>query len=168
MSLSEKLTKCRRAKKYSQEEVAHTLGVSRQTVSLWENGYAAPTRKNLQKLAQLYEVPLYVLLDGSDIGAEAEPDGAEAERADINNEEVTQGDDLNLNHSNGPQGEKRHIKRWVVLGAVLAVVAVIVVLYFVLRPERSTSENVDYEDMEVSELFPDGYTPEEDNILQEY
>ena len=143
MSLSEKLTKCRRAKKYSQEEVAHTLGVSRQTVSLWENGYAAPTRKNLQKLAQLYEVPLHVLLDGSDIGAEAEPDGAEAERADIN-EEVTQGDDLNLNHSNGPQGEKRHIKRWVVLGAVLAVVAVIVAIIIVITQSKTESENYDY------------------------
>lgn len=59
MRFSENLFALRRAKGLSQEELAEQVGVSRQAVSKWENGEAAP---DLQKLLMLSEV-LGVSLD---------------------------------------------------------------------------------------------------------
>ena len=41
----------------TQEFVAESLGVSRQTVSKWENGSADPSTTNLLAVAKLYDVP---------------------------------------------------------------------------------------------------------------
>ena len=53
-------TRCR----MTQEFVAESLGVSRQTVSKWENGSADPSTTNLLALAKLYGVPAEELLRG--------------------------------------------------------------------------------------------------------
>lgn len=46
----------------TQEFVAETIGVSRQTVSKWENGTSEPSTTNLCALAKLYNVPPEELL----------------------------------------------------------------------------------------------------------
>jgi DNA-binding XRE family transcriptional regulator len=46
----------------TQEFVAESLGVSRQTVSKWENGSADPSTTNLLAVAKLYDVPAEELL----------------------------------------------------------------------------------------------------------
>ena len=46
----------------TQEFVAESLGVSRQTVSKWENGSADPSTTNLLAVAKLYNVPAEELL----------------------------------------------------------------------------------------------------------
>ena len=46
----------------TQEFVAETLGVSRQSVSKWENGASAPSTTNLISLAKLYAVSAEELL----------------------------------------------------------------------------------------------------------
>ncbi len=48
----------------TQEFVAEALGVSRQTVSKWENGSADPSTTNLLALAKLYKVTAEELLAG--------------------------------------------------------------------------------------------------------
>lgn len=58
MKLNEKLTELRKAKGLTQHETAEALGVSRQAVSRWEVGTAAPTLDNLSSLSRLYDVPL--------------------------------------------------------------------------------------------------------------
>lgn len=55
-SLSEILRENRIRCKMTQEFVAETLGVSRQTVSKWENGTADPSTSNLIALAKLYGI----------------------------------------------------------------------------------------------------------------
>lgn len=55
-------TRCR----MTQEFEAEALGVSRQTVSKWENGSADPSTTNLLALAKLYGVPAEELLRGID------------------------------------------------------------------------------------------------------
>ena len=42
----------------SQEEVAETLGVSRQTIAKWESGESQPTIDKCQALAQFFDVTL--------------------------------------------------------------------------------------------------------------
>ena len=65
-------TRCR----MTQEFEAEALGVSRQTVSKWENGSADPSTTNLLALAKLYGVPAEGLIRG----VEANPAAGKAER----------------------------------------------------------------------------------------
>ncbi len=58
MKLSERLTELRKEKNLSQAELADALNVSRQSVSLWENGSTVPALDKLQFLAESYGVTL--------------------------------------------------------------------------------------------------------------
>ena len=63
--LSENIKNLRKAKGYSQEVLAERLNVVRQTVSKWENGLSVPDAKMLNRLAELFEVPLDTLVNGT-------------------------------------------------------------------------------------------------------
>lgn len=56
MKLPEKIFSCRRRLGLSQEQLAERLGVSRQAVSKWETGEAAPELSNLAQLAAVFGV----------------------------------------------------------------------------------------------------------------
>lgn len=71
MKLNEKIAYYRRDKKLSQEELAARVGVSRQAVSKWELGEAAPDIGKLLALAKTFGVTTDHLLD-----EEAEPERA--------------------------------------------------------------------------------------------
>lgn len=71
MKLNEKIAYYRRDKKLSQEELAAQVGVSRQAVSKWELGEAAPDIGKLLALAKAFGVTTDHLLD-----EEAEPERA--------------------------------------------------------------------------------------------
>lgn len=61
-SLSENIKQCRNDKKMTQEYVAESLGVSRQSVSKWENGTSDPSTSNLIALSELFEVQVQDLI----------------------------------------------------------------------------------------------------------
>lgn len=63
MITGEKIAKLRKDKNISQEALADMLGLSRQSVSKWENGSALPTMENLSRLAKIFDVPVSYLLD---------------------------------------------------------------------------------------------------------
>ena len=63
-TLGETLKAYRTRCQMTQEFVAESLGVSRQTVSKWENGSADPSTTNLLALAKLYGVAAEELLRG--------------------------------------------------------------------------------------------------------
>ena len=48
--------------KYSQEKLGELLGLSRQSISKWEQGYAVPDTENLLKLSELYGISVDTLL----------------------------------------------------------------------------------------------------------
>lgn len=52
------LTTLRQLNKFSQEEVAERIGVSRQAVAKWETGQSVPDILNCDALAKLYDVEL--------------------------------------------------------------------------------------------------------------
>ena len=56
MEFGEKLSAARKAKGFSQEELAAKIEVSRQAVSKWENGTAQPETANIIKLCEVLEV----------------------------------------------------------------------------------------------------------------
>lgn len=62
MKLCEKLRELRIQAGLGQEELAENLGVSRQSISAWENGRASPDIANLIKLSDLYGISLDELL----------------------------------------------------------------------------------------------------------
>lgn len=62
MNLHYNLKKSREKKKFSQNEIAEKLNLTRQTISRWENGRSFPDIDNLIKLSNLYDVSLDELL----------------------------------------------------------------------------------------------------------
>ena len=69
MQLSDKIRIIRKARGYSQEGLGMNLsmvnknGISRQTVSDWENGNCEPKLNNIRDLAKVLEVSFDALLD---------------------------------------------------------------------------------------------------------
>lgn len=58
MSLGKSLFEARKAKVFSQEEVAEKLGVSRQTISKWELDETVPDIYQAKKLSSIYQLSL--------------------------------------------------------------------------------------------------------------
>ena len=79
LALCENIRRLRRARGLSQEELAGRLGVSRQSISLWEQGETNPTVENIYAMADVLEVSFDELMashtDGavSPLPAEDEP-----------------------------------------------------------------------------------------------
>lgn len=63
MQLGEKLYKLREGKNMSQEELAEKLGVSRQTISNWENDKVMLDVDKAQELCKLYDIDMNSLFD---------------------------------------------------------------------------------------------------------
>lgn len=62
--LSDNIKILRKKKEYSQETLAEQLHVVRQTISKWEKGISVPDAVMLDRMAELFEVPVSVLLGG--------------------------------------------------------------------------------------------------------
>lgn len=62
--LSDNIKILRKKKGYSQETLAEQLHVVRQTISKWEKGVSVPDAVMLDRMAELFEVPVSVLLGG--------------------------------------------------------------------------------------------------------
>lgn len=74
-SLGEALKENRVRCQMTQEFVAETLGVSRQSVSKWETGSSDPNTSNLIALAKLYKVSPEALLQCVEPAPEETPQG---------------------------------------------------------------------------------------------
>jgi len=66
MKLNEKIYHCRKKAGYSQEALAEKIGVSRQAISKWETGEAAPEISKLPLLAKTFGVTADWLLSEED------------------------------------------------------------------------------------------------------
>ena len=77
MKLNEKIYEYRKLNRWSQEELADKLDVSRQTVSKWEVGKAVPELEKLIKLAELFKITVDELVkDNIEITSKEEFDNA--------------------------------------------------------------------------------------------
>ena len=63
----EYLKKLRNENKLSQEQLAEKLGVSRQSISKWEQGTSTPDIDNFVKLSELYSVSVDSMLKGEEL-----------------------------------------------------------------------------------------------------
>ena len=64
--ISMNLQRLRKQHQYTQEEVAEKIEVSRQSVAKWENGESLPDMNKCIALAQLYQISLDTLVNGSE------------------------------------------------------------------------------------------------------
>ena len=76
-NIARNLTTLRQLHKYSQEDVAEQIGVSRQAVAKWESGESVPDIVNCDALAQFYNVELNDLIhhDQEQTGLHVPPKG---------------------------------------------------------------------------------------------
>lgn len=77
MNLDETIYRLRTEKNMSQGDLADALGVSRQSVSKWENGNAVPDLEKLVKLSELFGISLDELA-GREVPRQPEAPGASA------------------------------------------------------------------------------------------
>ena len=64
MKFSEKLLNLRKEKGMSQEKLAKSLNVTRQTISKWELNQTVPDMNKLVKIAKLFKISLDELTGG--------------------------------------------------------------------------------------------------------
>jgi len=95
MDYGNKLYDLRKNKSLSQEEVANQLGVSRQSISLWETNQASPSLENLIAFAKLFEVSLDEL-----VGVTQKQSSSTDETAQIQNQ--TGDSEIILQHTKKP------------------------------------------------------------------
>lgn len=106
--LGDNIKKHRKEKNISQEELAEKIGVSRQSISLWENGKANPGLDTITELASILGVPVGALIDSENI-EEHKNDNGTQESTNKNN-----------------KVKKVSKKFWLVLLCVVAFVGLIV------------------------------------------
>lgn len=73
---SDRLIECCKALKINQEKLGDAIGVSRYTVSFWENGTRAPSITELIQISRLLGVSCAYLLGEADKPAALEPEKA--------------------------------------------------------------------------------------------
>ena len=66
MEIGSKLKEARMRTEFTQEQVSEMIGVSRQTISNWENEKSYPDIVSVIKLSDLYDVSLDYLLKGKE------------------------------------------------------------------------------------------------------
>lgn len=78
MNFGEKIYRLRTARNLSQEELGELLGVSRQSISKYENNSAVPDLDRVVKLAEIFEVSLDELVRGEKITEDERKETAES------------------------------------------------------------------------------------------
>lgn len=116
--LGDNIKAIRKQKGYSQETLANQLNVVRQTVSKWENGQSVPDADMLEKIANLFEVPVNELL-GNISQKETTENGYDevAKQLAILNEQLAK----------QSRGRKRTVK--IVLISISAIILATIVFY---------------------------------------
>ena len=77
MTFGEKLQALRKARSWSQEELATQINVSRQALSKWESGASVPDTEHVVALSRLFGVSTdYLLLENGETTAQAVPTAA--------------------------------------------------------------------------------------------
>ena len=115
--LENNIRNLRKERNMSQDELAEKLGVSRQSISLWETGQTQPSLENVLSLASIFHVSTDALL-GNDLGNDPAKELAQPQPP------ASQG-----------QGEKQ--KAWLIAGVGILTVALVVigtVLFWQMTP----------------------------------
>lgn len=128
MKLKDKIRILRKARGLSQEELGLSLaskdnGVSRQSISDWENGKSEPKLDNIRALAQLLNVSFDVLFK---------------EDIDLNNPDI-----LNKVLSDGyveENNKRKYLLFWIIFSAIVLLIAVTLIVVFSIEASSCFKE----------------------------
>ena len=135
--LSENLKTIRKQKGLSQQEFALKLNVVRQTVSKWENGLSVPDSDMLISISEILETPVSILL-GDNIEEVKENDlKVIAEKLEVINLQLAQ---------------RMIRKQKLIKGLLIALCAIIIVIFLALILLNSSYLNWNYSDPETAVL----------------
>ena len=125
---SDNLKAMRKAKGYTQEELAIKLNVVRQTVSKWEKGLSVPDADVLSKIADVLETKESILLGGA-ITEEVARDAVAVQLAKISEELAIK--------------NRRNKRIWKTLGTILMIIVVfnILLVIFNIYSYKNISDN---------------------------
>lgn len=135
--LSDNIRKYRKLNNMSQDELAEKLNVTRQSISLWENGQTQPSLDNIVALAKLFNVSTDELLM-SEMPAAPVQNTVTVQSADVpaTNTVATQSADV-------PKGKSK--LPFLILG-VVAVIALAVVAFLLLGNNNNSDDDDDIYD----------------------
>ena len=135
----------RKAKGYTQEELAIKLNVVRQTVSKWEKGLSVPDADTLCKIADALETSISELL-GSEINTEINRNEVAEQLAKISEQLAIK--------------NRRSKKIWKIIGITLLAIIVVKIIWVVLAMiafnSYKYSENSTVIEENVEEILPEG------------
>ena len=141
--LKENLLTLRKQKGLTQEAVADRLHVVRQTVSKWEKGLSVPDADALQRLAELYEVPVSQLL-GEIIDGEPTPDRVAEQLAAINEQLAIK--------------NRRARRIWKIIGITLLSIVLLFMLMIVLLAGARSAVDREMESESITESWVEDWT----------
>ena len=134
----------RKAKGYTQEELAIKLNVVRQTVSKWEKGLSVPDADTLCKIADVLETSISELL-GSEINTEINRNEVAEQLAKISEQLAIK--------------NRRSKKIWKIIGITLLAIIVVKIIWVVLAMiafnSYKYSENSTVIEENVEEILPE-------------
>ena len=136
-TLGKKICRHRKAKGYSQEELAELVGVSRQAISKWESGSSIPSTDNLRLLGNLYGVTVDFLLNSEENQQISEPPNTN-ENIPLSNEGL---------HSDKQRSRKRKAILLFVL-VLVAAAAIVVTIYLVHESQITSVQEMEIEAQE--------------------
>ena len=122
---NENLKTMRKAKGYTQEELAIKLNVVRQTVSKWEKGLSVPDADVLSKIADVLDTKVSILLGGT-ITDETDKDSIAEQLAKISEQMAIR--------------NRRSKKIWKIAGVIFLVIVLLNILLIIFN--MSVSKNV--------------------------
>lgn len=122
---NENLKAMRKAKGYTQEELAIKLNVVRQTVSKWEKGLSVPDADILEKIADVLETTVSTLL-GQAVTDEADKNAVAEQLAKISEQLAIK--------------NRRSRRIWKIIGIVLLISVVFTILMSVLFSVNTSTE----------------------------
>lgn len=106
------LKKLRTQNNLSQEKLAEKLGVSRQSISKWEQGYAVPDTDNMFKLSKLYGMSVDAILNCGETNDQPSNDIlVEIENSDNSDNSVPSGINNKSEDKDNIDNAKQHKKK---------------------------------------------------------
>ena len=136
--LNENIKSIRKSKGLSQEELAVKLNVVRQTISKWEKGLSVPDSDMLISISEALETPVSTLLGETVAESKADDLKVISEKLEVINLQLAQ------------IARRRSAKRKVLHWLLVALCAVIVVIFAVLVLGNSPYLGWDYSDPETA------------------
>lgn len=133
----ENLKTMRKAKGYTQEELAIKLNVVRQTVSKWEKGLSVPDADALSRIADVLDTDVSTLL-GEEIIAETDKNAVDQQLAKINEQLAMK--------------NQRSKTIWKVIVVILCIIVIFYILAIVVFSVISTKDITDSHSENVIEI----------------